>query len=123
MVKKIESTEPTLKRYLDKGHRIVCIPEEHWLCPKCGVGHLDGDGLYLDWDPEWEDEDAGDLLNDHDPEGAELYCNECHGNYVVGDLYREAAKKLGLVQCPCCLGAGSVDKSKAKRYREARKKK
>ena len=110
-----------VKRTCETKHTKYQPTDEEFHCPKCGAKVGD---FYKD-DPVGE-EDC-DLLHDED----NLSCANCGYGCSGRALVARIIKAKGLVQCPCCKGAGMVKKEadtlvdrlarKAKECREAAK--
>jgi len=108
-----------LRKFTRDGQNYVEIPDEFWKCPKCGIGYNDGDGLVNDDDRAFDEDDEEQATNGNIYfSDSELACYTCNGNFDAGQVYRQAMKKADLVQCPCCLGHGTVKKAKAEKIKK-----
>jgi hypothetical protein len=81
-----------------------------FVCPKCGARA----GVFcIDEGPNME---CPDLHVDDEVHcyGEKSSGEKCRHTMTGQGLATSVVKKKNLVQCPCCKGAGYVDKSKAK---------
>lgn len=80
------------------------IPDDEFICPKCGLGPIGG-GLLILEDAEDADSDCPDLHND-----AFVNCENC-GYGATGKAYAKwYAKQRNLIACPTCSGTGFIRK-------------
>jgi hypothetical protein len=94
------------RKFKQGSNTLVYIPDEHWVCPKCGAGFEDGNGLMDDLD-ERETGKTNTYFYDQ-----QLFCWSCNRKTSAGALFRAAVRKEWLVTCPHCKGTGLVPKSR-----------
>lgn len=70
-----------VRRPVKNGVRYLNVPDEDWLCPKCGCGVDAGEGLVVDFD-----DFPG---NTQYPENAGIECSHCGYKGTVRDLLVE----------------------------------
>lgn len=75
---KLEQTEV-------KGRVCVVIPHDHWHCPNCGVGYLDGAGL--------QPKNGALRIVREFPAEAEVVCKNCNWECTAFDVYYAALKR------------------------------
>lgn len=93
----------TIEGYVENEPRI-CI--EHWKCPKCSVGTE-----YMD---EYGDEVEGLMLEDVNY----INCMKCETTWTAKKLENAIMKKHTMVKCPFCKGQGTVQATKAAKFKE-----
>ena len=95
------------------GELVLEIPDDEWLCPKCGAGY-EGDplkgtgGLILEepvgaYPPDLEHPE-GYVVCHHEFEGGE----PCGWVGTVQEVFDAALERRNLVPCSCCNGTGFV---------------
>lgn len=95
------------------------ICEEHWRCPKCGVG------VWVNSDTDNADSPGkeGFVFDPGVDNDGYVQCFNCGSEWTSRTVEKAIIKKLGMVTCPCCKGAGSVDKKTADKFMKAAGKK
>lgn len=84
-------------------HTSIQIPDDEWVCPKCGVGpegKRGKDGFIIEDGPNL----SCNLLHNND----ELWCGCCEYRTSGKTLAAQYIKKNNLVTCPHCKGKGLV---------------
>jgi rubredoxin len=80
---------------------------EQWRCPLCGN---DAQADFIVDDPDPDAEDFCELL--HEKDVITCVCND--EGWTGKQIAAKLAKKLDMVTCPCCKGAGLISSKDAK---------
>jgi rubredoxin len=76
--------------------------DEQWICPKCGADSA----FFVVEDGAEDSDDDCPLLHNED----EIECGKCGYGGTGKSVAAQMTRKLDLVPCPCCKGAGYVKK-------------
>ena len=83
-------------------HAPYQVPDEEWICPKCGADMESGEFIIEESD-ETSNPDCEKL---HKADA--LHCSKCGYDTSGGRFSTMCMKKANMIQCPHCKGAGVV---------------